>query len=123
MTGLSFNVPAALLPKPTAQARSIGWIRVYVSGRSTPVRYNLALPKKGTRAVLLGVAGKPVVTRTRTGLKITGLPAKTAVAELTLYRVTKLDRATPKRVFQVKATVTREGAPVATFRAKPKAPR
>lgn len=123
VTGLSFSVPAALLPKQTAQARSIGWIRVYVSGRSTPVRYNLALPKKGTRAVLLGMAGRPVVTRTRTGLKITGLPAKTAVAELTLYRVTKLDRATPKRVFQVKATVTREGAPVATFRAKPKAPR
>jgi hypothetical protein len=123
LTGLRFGVPAALLPKQTAQPRPAGFIRLYISGRSTPVRYNLALPKRGAKAVLLGAVGKPTVTRTRTGLRVANLPAKTAVAELTLYRVTKLDRATPRRAYTIKATVTRAGAAATSFRAKPKAPR
>jgi hypothetical protein len=63
------------------------------------------------------------VTRVKSGLRVTNLPTHTAVAEITLYRVSKLDKATPRRVFAVKATVARDASPVQTFAAKPKAPR
>jgi hypothetical protein len=120
---LSFAVPAALLPTQSATNRTAGFIRLYLAGRSRPVRYPLTLPKRGARAVMLTSAGRPTVTRTRTGLRVAGLPARAAVAEVTLYRVTKLDRATSPRVYTVKATVQREQARTQTFRAKPKAPR
>jgi Protein of unknown function (DUF3344)/Ig domain of plant-specific actin-binding protein len=117
---LSFAVPSALLPSQTAARRTAGFIRLYVAGRRTPVRFPLALPKRGARAVLLGAPGKPTVTRTRSGLLVTGLPASTAVAELTLYRVTKVDSATPQRIFRVSATVASDGSRAATFSARPK---
>ena len=117
LTGLAFAVPAALLPKQTGARRTIGFLRLYVAGRRTPLRVNLALPKRGRAAVLLGA---PTVTRTRRGLQVRELPAGTAVAELTLYRVTKLDAATPARVFAVKATVQRAGAAAQSFSARPK---
>jgi hypothetical protein len=123
LTGLTFTVPAALLPQQTAANRSAGFVRLFVAGRRTPVRFNLSLPKRGKKAVLLGVPGKPTVTRTRRGLVVAGLPAGTAVAELTLYRVTKLDAATPARMLAVKVTVARAGAPVQSFTARPKPPR
>jgi hypothetical protein len=120
---LSFKVPSALLPNQTATARSAGFIRLYLGGRSTPLRYNLALPKRGAKAPLLGTDGKLTVTRVKTGVRVTNLPAGTAVAEITLYRVTKLDKSTPRRMFALKATVSRDASPVETFSAKPKAPR
>ena len=58
------------------------------------------------------------------GLRVTGLPLRTAVAEVTLYRVTKLDHPTSPRAYAVSARITREGATAAeTLAAKPKAPR
>jgi hypothetical protein len=118
---LSFAVPSALLPIQTAARRTAGFIRLYVAGRRTPVRFPLSLPRRGgARAVLLGAPGKPTVTRTRSGLLVSGLPASTAVAELTLYRVTKVDAATPQRLFRVSATVASDGTPAATFNARPK---
>jgi hypothetical protein len=120
LKGLSFTVPAALLPEQTAAQRTAGFLRLSIAGRRTPLRLNLALPKRGRKPLLLAAAGKPTVTRTRRGLIVTGLPAGTAVAELTLYRVTKLDAATPGRVFAIKATVARDGAPATTFSARPK---
>ncbi len=120
LKGLSFTVPAALLPEQTAAQRTAGFLRLSIAGRRTPLRLNLALPKRGRKPLLLAAAGKPTVTRTRRGLMVTGLPAGTAVAELTLYRVTKLDAATPGRVFAIKATVARDGAPATTFSARPK---
>jgi hypothetical protein len=51
------------------------------------------------------------------------MPLRTAVAEITLYRVTKLDRATPPRVYRLSARVAREGAAAETLKAKPKPPR
>ena len=63
------------------------------------------------------------MTRTGRGLAVAGLPAGTAVAELTLYRVTKLDTATPRRGFRIGAVVTRAGAPAQSFSARPQPPR
>jgi hypothetical protein len=120
---LSFAVPAALLPTQNDARRSAGFIRLYIAGRTRPVRYPLTLPKRGARAIMLASTGRATVTRTATGLRVTGLPARAAVAEVTLYRVTKLDHATSPRAYTVKATVQREQARTQTFRAKPKAPR
>ena len=63
------------------------------------------------------------MTMRRGGMRIAGLPGRTAVAEVTLYRVTKLDRATPARTYTVKATVARAAAMAQTLSAKPKPPR
>ncbi len=87
------------------------------------MRFPLALPGRGTRAMMLAAKGAPTVTMRRGGLRIAGLPARTAVAEVTLYRVTKLDRATSRLAYTVKATVTHEAAKAQTLSAKPKPPR
>jgi hypothetical protein len=123
LTGVTLTVPAALLPKQTAAKRSAGFLRLSVAGRAKPLRLNLSLPKRGQRAVLLRAPGKPTVTRTARGLVVAGLPTRTAVAELTLYRVTKLDEATPRRTYGIRAVVTRSGAPAQSFSARPAPPR
>jgi len=123
LTQLSFGVPAALLPKQSAKPRTVGFIRLFVADAAKPVRYPLTLPGRGARSVMLAATGRPTVTLRRSGLKVTGLPARSGVAEVTLYRVTKLDRATSPRAYTVKVAVTREGAKPQTLSAKPKAPR
>jgi predicted actin-binding protein len=123
LTQLSFGVPAALLPKQTAKPRTVGFIRLFVADAAKPVRYPLTLQARGARSVMLAAKGRPTVTLRRGGLKVTGLPVRSGAAEVTLYRVTKLDRATSPRAYTVKVTVTREGAGKQTLSAKPKAPR
>ena len=122
LTGLTFKVPAALLPKQGAAKRTAGFLRLSLGGRRKPVRFNLSLPKRGQKAVLLRAPG-PTVTRTGRGLVVAGLPAGTAVTELTLYRVTKLDAATPRRTYGIGAVVARSGAPAQTFSVRPAPPR
>ena len=101
-----------------------GFIRLYVGGQAKPLRYKLWLPKKGAAPRLLAAAGKPAVSFRKGGLRVTGLPLRTAVAEVTLYRVTKLDHPTSPRAYALSARITREGAAAAeTLAAKPKAPR
>jgi len=63
------------------------------------------------------------MTFRRNKLHITKLPARTAVAEVTLYRVTKLDRATPKRAYALSARIARTDAAPETLRATPRPPR
>jgi hypothetical protein len=124
LTQVSFKVPAALLPAQGAKRRAAGFIRLYVGGQAKPLRYKLWLPKKGAAPRLLAGAGKPSVAFRKGGLRVTGLPLRTAVAEVTLYRVTKLDHATSPRAYAVSARIMREGAAAAeTLAAKPKAPR
>src|SRR3954453_8089233 len=123
-TQLSFKVPAALLPAQSAKRRVAGFIRLYVGGRAKPLRYKLWLPKRGAAPRMLAGAGKPSVAFRKGGLRVTGLPLRTAVAEVTLYRVSKLDHPTSPRAYAVSARITREGAAAAeTLAAKPKAPR
>jgi Protein of unknown function (DUF3344)/Ig domain of plant-specific actin-binding protein len=123
LRALSFGVPAALLPRQTAGARTVGFIRLFVADAAKPVRYPLTLPARGARTAMLAAQGRPTVTLRRGGLKVAGLPARSGVAEVTLYRVTKLDRATSRRPYTVRVTVSREGATTQTLSAKPKAPR
>jgi hypothetical protein len=124
LTQLSFKVPAALLPAQGAKRRAAGFIRLYVGGRAKPLRYNLWLPKKGAAPRMLAGAGKPSVAFRKGGLRVTGLPLRTAVAEVTLYRVTKLDHPTSPRAYGMSVRITREGAAAAeTLAAKPKPPR
>jgi Protein of unknown function (DUF3344) len=120
---LSFSVPSALLPTQTGARRAAGFIRLYVAGRSRPVRYPLTLPARGARSVMLAASGRPTVSLTRNGVRVTQLPARAAVAEVTLYRVTKLDRATSRRAYTVRVTVNRDAAGAQTLSAKPKPPR
>jgi hypothetical protein len=93
-------------------------LRLRLGGRPTPVRYELAVPRRGAPAVLLGGRGRPSVRLTRTGLAVAGLPAGTAVAEVTLYRVTRLDGASTRRALPVRA-----GVHAQTFASTPRAPR
>jgi hypothetical protein len=124
LTQLSFKVPAALLPAQSAKRRAAGFIRLYVGGQAKPLRYNLWLPKKGATPRLLAGAGKPAVSFRKGGLRVTGLPLRTAVTEVTLYRVTRLDHTTSPRAYAMSARITREGAAAAeTLAAKPKPPR
>jgi hypothetical protein len=120
---LAFAVPSALLPTQTGARRTAGFIRLYLAGRSRPVRYALTLPKRGTRSVMLAASGRPTVSLTSHGVRVTNLPARAAVAEVTLYRVTKLDQATSRRTYRVSATVNREAARTQTLSARPKPPR
>ena len=87
------------------------------------MRYPLALPGRGTRAMMLAANGAPTVTMRRGGLRIAGLPARTAVAEVTLYRVTKLDRATSPLAYTVKVAVVHAAARAERLSARPRPPR
>jgi hypothetical protein len=115
---IRFAVPAALLPRAGA-ARTIGFIRLYLSGRARPVRRALRFARRGSR--MLKAAGWPTVVRTRRGLDVTGLPAGTAVAELTLYRVTRLDGRTTARRLSITARISARTSIV--LRRRPAAPR
>jgi hypothetical protein len=123
LAGLSFGLPAALLPHQTAKRRVVGFIRLYIAGKSKPVRYPLALPGRGTRAMMLAAQGAPTVTMRRGGLRIAGLPVRTAVAEVTLYRITKLDRATSRRAYTVKVAIAHAGTKAERLSARPQPPR
>ncbi len=82
--GLSFKVPAALLPRQGAKSRTIGFARFFIAGRAAPVKFNLKLPRKGRRTVLLAAAsGRPGIDYRRGRLTVTGFPDRTAVAEIT----------------------------------------
>ncbi|MDP9294159.1 MAG: hypothetical protein M3O90_07040, partial [Actinomycetota bacterium] len=71
----------------------------------------------------LGGPGKPAVTIGTAGINVARVPARAAVAEITLYRVTKLDKATRPRVYKLSARVLRAGSPQERFSARPAAPR
>jgi hypothetical protein len=120
---LTFTVPAALLPKQTVSPRTIGFARVWVAGSSSRQRFDLKLPRRGAAAVAAGGKGGPTVRLAGGGVKVTGLPARAAIVEVTLYRVTKLDRATTRKRYTLRAKVNAEGAAAATFTARPLAPR
>ena len=122
---LSFGVPAALLPRRAPSAASSASSASTSAGRPSRCATRSALPRGAAHA---GDAarrqGRPTVTLRSGGLRVAGLPLRTAVAEVTLYRVTKLDHATSPRAYTVSARITREGAAAAeTLAAKPKAPR
>jgi uncharacterized protein YukE len=119
---VSFKVPAGLLPKQTTKVRKVGFVRFFVAGGARQ-RFNLTLPKKGTKAALLAGGGKPSITYGAGGLEISNVPANAAVAELTLYRENKLDKATKPKVMRLGAKVQRIGSGPESFSAKPKAPR
>jgi hypothetical protein len=123
LDAVSFAVPRALLPKRLASGRPAGFLRLYVGGRPAPVRYELAVPRRGAAPVLLAGADRPAVRLTRRGLRLSGLPAGTAVAELTLYRVSRLDGATTRKRLPIAASVQGAGAVAQTFVARPRAPR
>jgi Ig domain of plant-specific actin-binding protein len=124
LTQVSFKVPAALLPARGAKRRAAGSIRLYVGGQAKPLRYKLWLPKKGAAPRMLAGAGKPSVGFRKGRLRVTGLPLRTAAAEVTLHRVSKLDHPTSPRTYAVSARITREGAAAAeTLAARPKPPR
>ncbi|MDP9293160.1 MAG: DUF3344 domain-containing protein [Actinomycetota bacterium] len=117
---IAFRVPAGLLPKQASNARTVGFVRFFIAGQKRR-RFALVLPRSGI--ALLGGPGKPAVTIGTAGVKVTRVPARATVAEITLYRVTKLDNATRRRVYKLSARVLRAGFPQERFSARPAAPR
>jgi hypothetical protein len=117
---IAFSVPAGLLPRQTTKVRKVGFVRFFIAGQK-PRRFELVLPHKGI--ALLSGSGKPAVTIGTAGVKVTRVPARAAVAEITLYRITKLDNATRRRVYRLRARVLRAGSPQERFSARPRAPR
>ena len=86
-------------------------------------RYSLKLSPKGHGKLLLKAARRPLVRYVRGGLEVRGLPARSAVAEITIYRVTKRDGATKPRRYRVRAQVLRPGARTLKLSVRPRAPR
>ena len=123
LSRLAFKVPAALLPRQTAKRRTVGFMRVFVAGQSRRKRYALKLAPKGRAKTLLKAARRPLVRYVRGGLEVRGLPARSAVAELTLYRVTKRDGATRRKRYRLQARVLRPGARPLKLSVRPRAPR
>jgi hypothetical protein len=119
LSRLAFKVPAALLPRQTAKRRTVGFMRVFVAGQAKRKRY--ALKHRGK--ALLKANGRPLVRYVRGGLEVRGLPARSAVAELTIYRVTKRDGATRPRRYRLRAQVLRPGARTLQLSVAPRAPR
>ena len=119
---VAYKVPAGLLPKQTTKVRKVGFVRFFVAGGARQ-RFDLTLPRKGTKPALLSGSGKPAIAYVRGGLEIAGMPARAAVAEITLYRVTKLDKATKPKVVKLSARVLHAGFGQESFSARPKAPR
>jgi hypothetical protein len=123
LTQLGFTVPAALLPNQTTSTRTIGFVRVWVAGAPARQRFDLRLPRRGAAAVALGGQGRPLIRYAGGGVTVTGLPARAAIVEVTLYRISKLDRATTKKSYTLRAKVSAQGAATATLTARPPAPR
>jgi hypothetical protein len=123
LSRLAFKVPAALLPRQTARRRTVGFMRVFVAGQAKRKRYALKLAPKHRGKALLKANGRPLVRYVRGGLEVRGLPARSAVAELTIYRVTKRDGATRPRRYRLRAQVLRPGARTLQLSVAPRAPR
>jgi hypothetical protein len=123
LSRLTFKVPAALLPRQTVKKRTVGFMRVFVAGQAKRKRYALKLSPKGRGKLLLKAPGRPLVRYVRGGLEVRGLPSRSAVAEITIYRVTKRDGATKRRRFRLRAQVLRPGARTLKLTVRPRAPR
>ncbi|MEA2133751.1 MAG: large repetitive protein [Solirubrobacteraceae bacterium] len=123
LSRLAFKVPAALLPRQTAKRRTVGFMRVFVAGQAKRKRYALKLAPKHRGKALLKANGRPLVRYVRGGLEVRGLPARSAVAELTIYRVTRRDGATRPRRYRLRAQVLRPGARTLQLSVAPRAPR
>src|SRR3954452_19005629 len=109
MQGISFKVPGVLLPRGVKARRTIGFMRVFVAGESRRRRYSLKLAAKGKKTPLVRGAGKPTVTMGKGKLTVAGLPARAAVAELTMYRLKKIDGAPKRNAFKLKARIAPMG--------------
>jgi hypothetical protein len=110
MQGIAFKVPGVLLPRQAKQKRVIGFMRVFVAGEAKRRRFSLKLAPKGKKTPLVRGAGKPTVTMGKGAITVAGLPERAAVAEVTLYRLKKLDGAPKRRAFKVRARVAPSGA-------------
>jgi hypothetical protein len=120
MSGVAFKVAKPLLPRAVKKPRTIGFMRVFVAGESGRRRYALKLPKRGPSKVLVSGAGKPMVKLAGGGVSVTGLPARSAVVELTIYRERKLDGDTKRKVYKLRARVAPAGG---SLSARPKVQR
>jgi hypothetical protein len=109
MQGISFKVPGALLPRQVKAKRTIGFMRVFVAGESRRRRYSLKLAPKGKKTVLVRGAGKPTVKLGKGKITVVGLPARAAVAELTMYRLKKIEGAPKRNAFKLKARIAPTG--------------
>jgi hypothetical protein len=109
MQGISFKVPGALLPRRVKAKRTIGFMRVFVAGESRRRRYSLKLAPKGKKTVLVRGAGKPTVKLGKGKITVVGLPARAAVAELTMYRLKKIEGAPKRNAFKLKARIAPTG--------------
>jgi hypothetical protein len=104
----AFHVPRALLPHGGSGRRTIGFMRVWTSGRAAPARYALRL---GHGRLL----GRPRLRLAHGALRLDRLPAGTEVAELTLYRSARLDGGSSHRRLRIRATVRAAGVAPAHF--------
>jgi hypothetical protein len=95
----NFKVPSAMLPSPKdAGKHAIGQAKIYLAGRRRPVSFDLKL-KKGDRSatVLRAAPSVPRIVLTKKGLKVSGLPARVGILEVTLYT---RDKTSPKALLQ-----------------------
>ena len=121
---ISFKVPAGLLPRQKAKQRTVGFMRVFVAGQAQRKRFPLKLAKKGRGKLLLKARRQAGWCATSAAAsRCAACPRGSAVAELTIYRVTKLDGATKRKRFKLKARVMRAGSRAGCHSASARAPR
>ena len=119
---LAFKVPAALLPRQTAK-RPHDRLHARLRRRPEPAQALRAQARrKGRGSCLVKARGRPWSARPRRP-PVRGLPARSAVVELTLYRVTTRDGATRRKRYRLKASVLRPGARALSLSVRPRAPR
>ncbi|HKP89788.1 MAG TPA: hypothetical protein VJT75_07395, partial [Thermoleophilaceae bacterium] len=103
MGAATFRVPPAMLPKLTDAGTKVGQAQLYVAGGRKPV-FGLTLAKGDRTATLLRPSAlAPRVVLTRTGVSLTGLPAKVGILEVTLYT---RDRTSPDALLKKRQKAT-----------------
>jgi hypothetical protein len=110
LTAASFKVPRQMLPKlKDAGKHAIGQARLFLAG-GAKVPFNLILSKGDkTATLLLPASNSPRIQLTKSGLVVSGLPAKVGILEVTLFTLDKTSPnalLSPRKKARLSATVT-----------------
>ena len=121
---VSFKVAGRAAAAPGQEAARSASCACSSPARASRKRFPLKLAKKGRGKLLRQGAGKPRSATSAAASRCAACPRGSAVAELTIYRVKKLDGATKRRRFKLKARVMRAGSTGGlSLSVRPRAPR
>jgi hypothetical protein len=89
VTGTTFTIPSAFLPKPKDIGKDIGRVRIFLAG-GAKLPFQLKMTKGDKSGTVLKAASKtPQVQLTKQGAVVSQLPPQVGIVELTLYTQNK----------------------------------